>query len=64
MDNNIKYKNYEKNIERKDILLSVIVPCFNEISTLGKVIDKIKKSPIKEKEIIIVDDFSIDGSRE
>ena len=64
MDKNIKYKNYEKNIESKGILLSVIVPCFNEISTLGKVIDKIKKSPIKEKEIIIVDDFSIDGSRE
>ena len=64
MDKNIKYKNYKKNIESKDTLLSVIVPCFNEINTLEKVIDKIKKSPIKEKEIIIIDDFSIDGSRE
>ena len=64
MDKNLKYKNYEKNIENKDLLLSVIVPCFNEINTLGKVINKIKKSPIKEKEIIIIDDFSIDGSRE
>ena len=64
IDKNIKYKNYKKNIESKDTLLSVIVPCFNEINTLEKVIDKIKKSPIKEKEIIIIDDFSIDGSRE
>ena len=64
MDKNIKYKNYEKNIESKDTLLSVIVPCFNEINTLEKVIDKIKKSPVKDKEIIIIDDFSIDGSRE
>ena len=64
MDKNLKYKNYEKNTESKDTLLSVIVPCFNEINTLEKVIDKIKKSPIKEKEIIIIDDFSIDGSRE
>ena len=43
MDNNLNYKNYEKNTETQDILLSVIVPCFNEINTLGKVIDKIKK---------------------
>ena len=54
----------EKNVKSKDILLSVIVPCFNEINTIKKVIDKIKKSPIKEKEIIIIDDFSIDGCRE
>ena len=63
MSKSLKYKNYENNIEDKGTLLSVIVPCFNEINTIGKVIDKIKNSPIKEKEIIIVDDFSIDGSR-
>ena len=46
------------------ILLSIIVPCFNEIDTLNKVINKIKDSPVLNKEIIIVDDFSSDGSRE
>ena len=46
------------------ILLSIIVPCFNEIDTLNKVINKIKNSPVLNKEIIIVDDFSSDGSRE
>ena len=48
----------------KGILLSVIVPCFNEIKTINLVINKIKESPVLNKEIIIVDDFSSDGSRE
>ena len=47
-----------------NILLSIVVPCFNEINTLEEVIQKIKNSPISNKEIIIVDDFSTDGSRE
>ena len=52
----------DKNKEK--ILLSVIVPCFNEISTIEKVINRIQNSPIKTKEIVIVDDFSTDGSRQ
>ena len=60
-----KIENYEKNFATSEvILLSIIVPCFNEINTIGKVIEKIKESPIQEKEIIIIDDFSSDGSRE
>ena len=58
---------YENNINfkgKEDILLSVIVPCFNEIKTIKEVIQKIKKSSVKNKEIIIVDDYSNDGSRE
>ena len=50
--------------EKESIILSVIVPCFNEIKTIGEVIENILKSPINPKEIIIVDDFSNDGSRE
>ena len=49
---------------KEKILLSVIVPCFNEISTIEKVISRIQNSPIENKEIIIVDDFSTDGSRQ
>ena len=51
-------------VKKEKIILSVIVPCFNEISTLEEVIDKILKSPVNPKEIIIVDDYSTDGSRE
>ena len=52
------------NKDNEQILLSVIVPCFNEIKTLDKVINNIQSAAVKSKEIIIVDDFSSDGSRE
>ncbi len=44
--------------------LSVIIPCFNEINTIENLINLVKESPIKSKEIIIVDDGSFDGTRE
>ena len=44
--------------------LSVVIPCFNERNTLEKVIQSVLESPIEEKEIIVVDDFSDDGTRE
>ncbi len=44
--------------------LSVIIPCFNEISTIDRIIDAVKNSPYADKEIIIVDDFSTDGTKE
>lgn len=50
--------------QEKSIILSVVVPCFNEINTIGEVIKNILESPINPKEIIIIDDFSTDGSRE
>ena len=52
------------NQDKSKIQLSVIVPCFNEINTIQTVINNIQKSPVESKEIIIVDDFSTDGSRE
>jgi len=46
------------------MLLSIVIPCYNEISTIDKIIDAVDKSPYPYKEIIIVDDFSTDGTRE
>ncbi len=45
------------------MLLTVIIPCFNENKTIKKILDKIKKQKIKTQ-IIVVDDFSTDGTRE
>jgi len=46
------------------LLLSVIIPCFNEINTLDQIVRAVSDSSYGEKEIIIVDDFSTDGTRE
>ena len=42
--------------------LSIIIPCFNESSTILSLIDAVKRSPVTDKEIIIVDDGSKDGT--
>ena len=51
-------------INPSSFTLSVIIPCYNEINTIEEVLIKVKNTPIKSKEIIIVDDFSTDGTRE
>jgi len=45
------------------VILSVIIPAYNEKKTIKEIITKIKSIKIP-KEIIIIDDFSIDGTRE
>lgn len=42
----------------------MIIPCYNEKQTVGKIVDAIRASPYPYKQIIIVDDYSIDGTRE
>jgi len=42
--------------------LSVVIPCFNERETIKEIVEAVKASPIKDKEIIIVDDCSSDGT--
>ena len=44
--------------------ISVIIPCYNEKSTIEKVILNVKKNiDLGKDEIIIIDDFSNDGTR-
>ena len=44
--------------------LSVIIPCYNELNTIDSIIKAVNDSPYKNKEIIIIDDFSTDGTRD
>lgn len=44
--------------------LSVIIPCYNEKLTINQIVDAVRKSSWPDIEIIVVDDFSTDGSRE
>jgi len=46
------------------VKLSIISPCYNEASTILSLIDAVKQSPVDQKEIIIVDDGSKDGTRD
>jgi dolichol-phosphate mannosyltransferase len=45
--------------------ISIIVPVYNEFRTLGDVLDRVRRAPLPagcEKEIIVVDDGSTDGT--
>ena len=44
--------------------LSIVIPCYNERSTIEAIVDAIRAGPVKDIEIIIVDDSSTDGTRE
>jgi glycosyltransferase involved in cell wall biosynthesis len=47
----------------QSMLLSIIIPAFNEVAFLPEVIRRVDETPY-EKEIIIIDDGSTDGTRE
>lgn len=48
----------------QDITLSVIIPCYNERENIIKILDKIDECPISNKEIIVIDDCSTDGTKD
>lgn len=47
-----------------NVTLTIVIPCYNEKENIIKILDKIDESPIPNKEIIVVDDCSTDGTRE
>ncbi|MFT3781491.1 MAG: glycosyltransferase family 2 protein [Nibricoccus sp.] len=44
--------------------LSVVIPCYNERSTVRTIVDTVRNCGVSPLEIIIVDDCSTDGTRE
>ena len=44
--------------------LSIVIPCFNERSTIQQIIEAVSRAPYEPKEIIVVDDCSTDGTKE
>jgi glycosyltransferase involved in cell wall biosynthesis len=46
--------------------LSVLMPVYNERDTIASIIDAVHRAPIKplQLELVVVDDFSTDGSRD
>jgi glycosyltransferase involved in cell wall biosynthesis len=46
------------------VRLSVIIPCYNEVGTIDAIITAVGNSSYPDKEIIVVDDHSKDGTAE
>ncbi len=44
--------------------LSIIIPCYNEENNIRTIVRRVLQSPVEEKEVIIVDDCSKDGTKE
>ena len=51
-------------IDPRTYTLTIVIPCYNELHTIGDVIDRVRASEVPSKEIIVVDDCSTDGTRE
>jgi glycosyltransferase involved in cell wall biosynthesis len=49
--------------EEEDMLLTAVIPVYNEATTIRTIVDRVQKVAI-EKEIVIVNDCSTDGTRE
>ena len=43
--------------------VSIVIPCYNEKATIKKIVEAVRAAPIQNKEIIIVDDGSRDGTQ-
>jgi glycosyltransferase involved in cell wall biosynthesis len=46
------------------VKLTVVIPCYNEIATIRAIVDAVRAAPYPDKQIIIVDDCSTDGTVE
>jgi glycosyltransferase involved in cell wall biosynthesis len=44
--------------------LSIVIPCYNEVHTLAKLLDAVYASPVEGKQVIVVNDGSTDGTTE
>jgi glycosyltransferase involved in cell wall biosynthesis len=42
--------------------LSIVIPCYNEVKTIRAIVDAVRAAPVADREIIIVDDCSTDGT--
>jgi len=47
-----------------DAKLSIVMPCYNEIDTIEAIVEAVRNCGYGNREIIIVDDCSVDGTRE
>jgi glycosyltransferase involved in cell wall biosynthesis len=44
--------------------LSIVIPCYNELSSIATILHAVHNASVADKEIIVVDDYSSDGTRD
>ena len=44
--------------------ISIVIPCYNEAETIETIVQSVLAAPLSNLEIIIVDDCSIDNTKE
>jgi glycosyltransferase involved in cell wall biosynthesis len=47
-----------------DLVVSVVIPVYNEMKTIDEIVRQVRAVPIPNKQIILVDDCSKDGTRD
>jgi glycosyltransferase involved in cell wall biosynthesis len=52
------------NPSENDFKLTIVIPCFNEEKTIAAIVQAVRESSVIQKEIIVVDDCSTDGTRQ
>jgi len=45
------------------VKVSIVIPCYNEKDTIEKIVEAVHNAPLENKEIIVVDDCSEDGTQ-
>ncbi len=63
MSSNTEIDSAEGAANAGDFTLSVVIPCYNETDTVEDLLDRVRAAPY-DKQIIVVDDGSTDGTRE
>jgi len=43
--------------------VSIVIPCYNEKNTIEKIVEAVRAAPVENKEIIVIDDGSNDGTQ-
>ncbi len=43
--------------------VSIVIPCYNEKNTIAKIVEAVRSAPVENKEIIVIDDGSNDGTQ-
>ncbi len=49
-------------LKKQQFTLSIVIPCYNEKDSIHSIVEKVLSAPIENKEIIVVDDKSSDGT--